>query len=573
LRHLLDTELDGQSINRQLRRLRDMEQEAQGNNRSLNDVLEQIGLERLSEETGEAFNETDLARSEHIQRADAHLQALRRQLQFLQELADAGNDVATAIVALEARINTAVEARADIVLRQQELPGLNNHFTYEPGTEVVGILRGHFGDTNVTGPDSNGIIVVTDGARQLTFLPSRTGAAGGELHQSILARAGTRQLQEGVIAVEPRQLRGIEAQVMGQGGSWNEVIAGITVAQSTGGETLILISEGSLRIAEAAIRAETQLPGSGLDLIRSQLRSEAARRGLRHQLETEWNSETDARKLELLRDMETAGTSLNAALEAVGQPLLIAEARAELVQYLQDNGFFNDPWVRARINDGNWREIQGVLGERLAEMEISRNLARLSTETGRTLRLVSEVRVVRRLPYNTKAEWIAANEPQRSDFASDAEFQAALEHFRDMSNSVRELTAEGSVWQEVNEIDHMSLEQIAPGELRILRIYEVKSGSTSGAQAQVAAKRSSVTQVLETGNVTDSAGETSEGRIYLYENNNLDTNLTPELRLPAEGIETEVRTPSSGGSPLGPGEIRQLSRDIVTNPANFGVSP
>ncbi len=571
LRHLLDARLHGRTARRQLEALRAMEQDANRNNRSINDALEEIGYARLVEQTGTAFDEPDQARAERITRANTHLDAMRAQSRFLESLEAAGIDVATALTALRARIATVSATRAELVLNQQEVVGLADTFTYEPGLDAVALLAERYGADAVAPPDSNGVIVVTTSDGPLTLLPSSEGASASTFYQSLLERPGVRQLVEGVLPVEPRQLRGVQALLTGQSGTWNDLGNGIGIAQARNGDTAIVVSEGGLRLAEFAIAAERVRPGAGLEVIRAHLSSDFARRGLRERWDDTWATESDLRKLEHLRDLESSGRGLNVVLTEIGRPLLIAEARAEFVQYLRDTGFFDDPWVRDMIDTGNAGEIRGQLGEKMAEMELSQDLSQLAAQTGRSYRLLSGVRVVRQLPFASKAEWISANEPNRSDFADEASYQDELRHFQDVANSIHELPSEGTVWQEVREIDHIAVDSTDPDAQSVMRIVEVKAGSTERASAQVAAKSAAVCQVLETGQVTDAAGHTSTGRIYLFENHTLGTDITPQLRMSAGEIETEVRTPRSSRTPLGRGDLQSLAQEIVDHPERFGV--
>jgi hypothetical protein len=228
---------------RLLDKVKAVEDAAISSGRSLNDVLEGEALAARATKTGAAFDAPDQTRTGRIGTADAHIKALRDQIAFLKSLEDAGIKTPVARSTLEANLAAAAATRGDLVLNEAGLQGSTTLHTYQPGPEAKTLLEARYGAGKVGDPDANGIIKVEIGGAMHVFVPAPEGAVAGAATAKVGEGGGVRVVAPGVVALEPKAMRGAKARVEGTGGTWTDAGNGIAVA-TVGGDTVLVISEG-----------------------------------------------------------------------------------------------------------------------------------------------------------------------------------------------------------------------------------------------------------------------------------------------------------------------------------------
>lgn len=546
---------------RLLDKVKTLEDAALTTGRSLNDVLEGEALAERVTKTGEAFAAGGPSRTGRIAAADAHIQALRDQLAFLKSLEDAGLSTATARTALETKLASVVTTRGDLVLDQARLPGSTTLHTYQPGPEAKALLEARYGAGKVGDPDANQIIRVDIGGVTHVFVPAPEGAAAGAATASLSQGGQGRVLAPGVVALEPRALRGAKDRSVAAGASWTDAGDGLAVV-TLHGETVVVVSEGALRLVPLGQAAESATPGSGLAALRAQLRSELARKGLDAWVDANRAGRSDAEVLADLERLENTeagkprnARSLHAVLEAEGLAAARAKARAALVQLIKDTAFVNDPWVQKMITRNNPGEIRGVLAEMRVHQMKTAEIAATPGYAGRNVRVIDKVWVMAKQPEASIADWeVAHPRPQRSAFPDEPTFTKAEKEWAGKKASLKNLPG-GGVGEQVKDVDHVVVEDTGGGKLKVLGTVETKYESVPGQQLQAAEARDALVEAITRGtarNTTAVVGR-AEGNVVVEI-------LTGKLEV--TGAPTaEVAHPDL--------DVNALAKEIIANPSAF----
>jgi hypothetical protein len=545
---------------RLLDQVKALEDAAVTGGRSLNDVLEGEALAARTKKTGEAFGATGQPRTDHIATADAHIQALRDEIAFLKSLEDAHLSTAAARTALEAKLAAAIAARGDLVLNQAALSGSATLHTYQPGPEAKTLLEARYGKGKVSDPDANQMIRVDIGGVTHIFVPAPEGAAPGAATANVSQDGQGRVLAPGVVAVEPKAMRGAERRIPGQGGTWTD--AGNDMAVVTlNGETIVVISEGALRLVPIGQAAEAASPGSGLAALRAQLRSELARKGLDAWVDANRAGRSDADVLTDLEKLENAEASkkrdpqsLHAVLEAqavaAAQAKAQAKALAELVQFIKDTGFVNDPWVQDMIKKGNSDEIRGVLAEMRVHQLKTAEIAANPSFAGRNVRVIDKVWVLAKQPEASIPAWEATHpRPERSAFPDDASFETAQKAWGGKKGSIKDLPG-GGIAEQVKDIDHVVVEDTG-GKLKVLSTAETKYRPLPRQKTEAEEARNALVEAITHGTArgtTAVVGRAEGNAVVEILTGKLEVTGTP----PAEATIPDV-------------DVDALARDIVNN--------
>ncbi|HZJ66269.1 MAG TPA: DUF4157 domain-containing protein, partial [Kofleriaceae bacterium] len=552
---------------RLLDQVKALEDAAVTGGRSLNDVLEGEALAARTKKTGEAFGATGQPRTDHIATSDAHIQALRDEIAFLKSLEDAHLSTAAARTALETRLAAAIAARGDLVLNQAALSGSATLHTYQPGPEAKTLLEARYGKGKVSDPDANRMIRVDIGGVTHIFVPAPEGAAPGAATANVSQDGQGRVLAPGVVAVEPKAMRGAERRIPAQGGTWTDAGNGMAVV-TLNGETIVVISEGALRLVPIGLAAEAASPGSGLAALRAQLRSELAKKGLDAWVDANRAGRSDADVLTDLEKLETAEASkkrdpqsLHAVLEAqavaAAQAKAQAKALAELVQFIKDTGFVNDPWVQDMIKKGNSDEIRGVLAEMRVHQLKTAEIAANPSFAGRNVRVIDKVWVLAKQPEASIPAWeVTHPRPERSAFPDDASFETAQKAWGGKKGSIKDLPG-GGIAEQVKDIDHVVVEDTG-GKLKVLSTAETKYRPLPRQQTEAGEARDALVEAITHGTArgTTAVVARAEGNVIAeILTGKLEVTGTP----PAEATTPDV-------------DVDALAKDIV-NKKGAGYKP
>jgi hypothetical protein len=543
-----------------LDKVKTLEDSAIASGRSLNDVLEGEALAARVAKTGEAFGAEGQSRTGRIATADAHIHALRDQIAFLKSLEDAGLANATARTALETKMAGVVETRGDLVLDQAQVSGSNTLHTYQPGPEAKQLLEARYGAGKVAEPDANGIIRVEIGGVPHVFVPAPEGAAAGAATAALSEGGLGRVIAPGVIALEPKAMRGGKKRIEGQHGTWTDAGEGVAVV-TFGGETVVVISEGALRLVPVAQAAEAA-SGKGLATLRSQLRSDLAREGLDAWVDANRAGKSDGEVLAELEKLESTEAakkrdprSLHSVLEAAGAAAIEARARAELVALIKSSGFVNDPWVKQMIATKNPGELRGVLAEmRVHQMKVA-EIAANPAYKGRNVKVIDKVWILAKQPEATIADWVTSHpRPERSAFPDEASFMEADKKWSQKKGSVKDLPG-GGIGEQVKDVDHLVVEDTGGAKLEVLGTVETKYQSVSGQKTQADDARDALVEAL-----TKGTARNVEGVVARAEGNNVAEILTDKLKVsgttPAEVAHPDIN-------------VDVIAKDIVNNPTAY----
>jgi hypothetical protein len=545
---------------RLLDQVKKLEDAAIAGGRSLNDVLEGEALAARVAKTGEAFGASGQSRTGRIATADAHIKALRDQIAFVKSLEDAGLSAATARTTLETKLASVVSARGELVLNEAGLTGSTTLHRYQPGPEAKTLLEARYGAGKVSGPDANQVIRVDIGGVTHVFVPAPESAAAGAATASVSQGGLGRVIAPGVVALEPKAMRGTKARVEGTGGTWTDAGDGLVIV-TLGGETVVVLSEGALQLVPVARVAESSTAGSGLATLRSQLRSDLARKGLDEWVTANRAGRSDA---EVLADLEAlekteAGKkrdprSLHAVLEAEAIAAAQARGRAELVKLIKDTKFVKDPWVEKMIRTKNSDEIRGVLAEMRVRQTKLAEIAADPRYAGRKVSVIDKVWVLAKQPEASVADWELANpKPSRASFADDKSYRAATDAWGLRKAGLKDLPG-GGVGEQVKDVDHVVVEDVG-GKLDVLGTVETKYESVPGQQTQAIEARDALVEAITRG--TAGARPAVIGRA---EGNAVVENLTGKLQV--KGTPTaEVGHPDV--------DVNALAKDIVNNPTAY----
>ncbi len=182
------------------------------------------------------------------------------------------------------------------------------------------------GDT-VTGPDKNGIITVTTKDGTITYLPEGGEASvvksfASELMTNTALSGHIRLSNSNVMAVDLAKLPEVEKLFSGKGDKWVKIGDNLYMGETTrNGKPvkMFFIPEESLNVANDALKAEQNNPGTGLSVINANLRGDAAKEGFADFMERDWKGMTEGQMVleawKLEQKGKSDGKSLNEIFE------------------------------------------------------------------------------------------------------------------------------------------------------------------------------------------------------------------------------------------------------------------
>jgi hypothetical protein len=370
-----------------------------------------------------------------------------------------------------------------------------------------------------------------------------------------------RVLAPGVVAVEPKALRGAERRIQGTGGSWTNAGNGLAVV-TLNGETIVAVSEGALRLVPIGQAAESASAGSGLAALRAQLRSELAKQGLDAWVDAHRAGRGDAdvlADLERREDAEASKTrdpqSLHAVLEAAALTAARTHARTELVARIKATSFVNDAWVKQMIHDNNPGEIRGVLAEMRVHQMKTAEIAANPALAGRNVRVIDKVWVMARRPEANLLAWEAAHpRPARAAFPDEPSFEQARSEWAGKKASIKDLPG-GGIGEQVKDVDHVVVEDTGGGKLNVLSTMETKYRPISGQQKEATEARDALVDAITHGTVrgtTAVVGRAEGNKVAEILTDKLEVSGTP----PAEATTPDL-------------VVDALAKDIIANPKAF----
>lgn len=433
------------------------------------------------EAAGILSQKTSAVTKKQISTLDKQVNALNKKRDLLIEIKNSKDitvdkaklDIDAEVTAIDNALATAKEARfqAEIGMNQLEVGGLTYTYKGGPSTstgkDAINAIKDHYGASNVTGPDVNGIVTVKTGNGDLTFYPESPGFSSSGLYAELSKpenMIGARGFDQGIVIFEPGMFGKFENLVKKQGGTMKKVSDGLYVAEISGKKTFF-ISELNFKLAESALKAETQQAGSGMQIFKSNLRSNDALLGLKSFEEGIWKGKSDAYKLDELRKMEEQArsgkkqNSIQSILETEGAAYASRNRINNAVDYLKSVSFDTRPEIKNAIATKDASAIKGKIGE-----ELLFNIKKQEYNIfGKNYVFRQGVKIYVKTGFTDIKSWMNANPAKKTDGL---------------------IVRNGNVYKISGEIDMLVTEITASGKETILDISEAKTGGESAKETK-----------------------------------------------------------------------------------------